>query len=98
MVSKMAMTGSGGNPQAASDFLAESLQMASARLEAFQSIGDIFGMDLSNIYNVTHTTPTLNLTDAVQKVRLPRALQPAPHVAWPARCRLPQCHGKSRFI
>ena len=57
MASKMAMAGARGDPQAASEFLADSLQMANARLEAFQSIGDIFGMNLGNIYNVPHRGP-----------------------------------------
>ena len=71
MASKMAMAGAGGDPQAASEFLADSLKMAGARLEAFQSVGDIFGLNLSNIYNVSHTVPAVNITDQIQKVRDP---------------------------
>ena len=69
MASKMAMVGARGDPQAASEFLADSLQMANARLEAFQSIGDIFGMNLGNIYNVSHTAAPVNITDQIQKVQ-----------------------------
>ena len=80
------MTSSRGNPQAASNFLADSLKMASARLEAFQSIGDIFGLNLDNIYNVSHTTPAANIADQIQKVRL----LPAP---WPVPTCM-QLHGR----
>lgn len=81
MASKMALAGSGGNPQAASNFLSDSLKMATARLEAFQSVGDILGLDLTNIYNVSHTAPALNITDQIQKVRR------RPHALWPQQYR-----------